>query len=134
MNPYDDIIRLPHSQSTRRRMPLYERAAQFAPFAALTGYEALIGEEARLTDSRPIPCSEDAQLINERLNRIIESGEPVAVRLTYFVPDGRKRGGKLIKKEGAARRVDSVLKKLIFTDKSEINTDDIISLDITGEA
>ena len=87
-------------------MPLYERAAQFAPFAALTGFDEQLGEEARFTDSRPTVCDEDAQIINENLNILLSSRERLCVRLTYFVPDSTKSGGALLKKEGEVRRFE----------------------------
>ncbi len=111
-------------------MPLYERAAQFAPFAALTGFDEQIGEEARFTGSRPAVCDEDAQIINENLNILLSSRERLCVRLTYFVPDSSKSGGVLIKKEGEVRRVDAVLREVIFTDKTVVPIDEIFALDI----
>ena len=111
-------------------MPLYERAAQFAPFAALTGFDEQLGEEARFTDSRPAVCDEDAQTINENLNILLSSCKRLSVRLTYFVPDSAKSGGALIKKEGEVRRVDAVLRQVIFTDKTVVSIDDIFALDI----
>lgn len=132
MDNYNDIINLPHYQSARRtHMPLLERAAQFAPFAALTGFEAQIAETARLTDSRPTVSSEQARRINDNLNIIIETvSKRPHVFLTYFVPDDKKQGGALIDKEGDVRRVDTVARKVIFTDKTVIAIDDIFALDI----
>ena len=111
-------------------MPLYERAAQFAPFAALTGFDEQLGEEARFTDSRPTVCDEDAQIINENLNILLSSRERLCVRLTYFMPDSTKSGGALLKKEGEVRRVDAVLREVIFTDKTVVPIDEIFALDI----
>lgn len=111
-------------------MPLYERAAQFAPFAALTGFDEQIGEEARFTASRPTACDEDAQIINENLNILLKSPARLCVRMTYFVPDSAKSGGMLIKKEGEVRCVDAVLREVIFTDKTVISIDEIFALDI----
>lgn len=111
-------------------MPLYERAAQFAPFAALTGFGEQIGEEARLTDSRPTVCDEDAQIINENLNILLSSRERLCARMTYFVPDSSKSGGMIIKKEGEVRRVDAVSREVIFTDKTVVSIDEIFALDI----
>ena len=111
-------------------MPVYERAAQFAPFAALTGFDEQIGEEARLTDCRPEVCDEDAQIINENLNLLLSSHERLCARMTYFVPDSCKSGGMLIKKEGEVRRVDTVAREVIFADKTVVSIDYIFVLDI----
>ncbi len=131
MSNYNDLINLtPPKLSLKHKMPLYERAAQFAPFAALTGFDEQIGEEARFTGSRPAVCDEDAQIINENLNILLSSRERLCVRLTYFVPDSSKSGGVLIKKEGEVRRVDAVLREVIFTDKTVVPIDEIFALDI----
>ena len=131
MSNYNDIINLtPPKSNLKHKMPLYERAAQFAPFAALTGFDEQLGEEARFTDSRPTICDEDAQIINENLNILLSSRKRLSVRLTYFVPDSAKSGGALIKKEGEVRRVDAVLRQVIFTDKTVVSIDDIFALDI----
>ena len=132
--PYDDIINLPRFQTSHRRMPLYERAAQFAPFAALTGYENLISEEARFTDRRPVPGDEEARIINENLNIISQRRAPTAVRVRCFIPDERKSGGSVVSREGAVRWIDRVMRRMIFTDKSEICIDDIIALDIAEKS
>ena len=133
-NLYSDIIDLPPPQSARlKKMPGYERAAQFAPFAALTGFGAQINEKARLTDSRPAVSDEEALMINENILVLIDSDRPVNVKLTYFVPDKRKPGGALVTKQGRVRRVDTVFRRLIFTDGTETPIDDIFSLDIFAQ-
>lgn len=131
MNAYQDILHLPcPSPSRRPRMPLSERAAQFAPFAALTGYDEHLREQARLTDSRPAVGDEDALLINDNLNLLLRASSPVPVRLRCYVPDRYKPGGAVRDKEGAVRRVDAVNRRLIFCDKSVVPIDDILALDI----
>ena len=131
MDNYDDIINLSPPQRGRR-MPLYERAAQFAPYAALTGFDGLIGERARLTDKRPAVSAEEALIINDNLNILIKSRGNTAVRLSLFQPDGRKEGGAVIQKEGEVRRVDVTARELIFTDKTSVPIDNILALVITG--
>ena len=134
LKSYTDILLLPHPQPRHKRMPLYERAAQFAPFAALTGFGARICEAARLVDSRPSVSAEEAREINEQLNILIKQTSPLPVRLTYFVPDGKKQGGALFEKEGEVRWVDSVARRLFFTDKTEIPIDDIFALAILAQS
>lgn len=129
---YSDMVNLPHYQSNNRKhMPLLERAAQFAPFAALTGYDAQISETARLTDSRPVIGEKEAAQIDEALRVIMEhTAEQPQVKLTVFVPDSQKSGGALVLKEGSVRRVDPTARVIIFTDKTSVFIDDIFSLDI----
>lgn len=128
---YRDILNLPHTPSrTRRQMPVCERAAQFAPFAALSGFDTQIGEEARLTNRRPVLSDEEAAEMNEVLCVLAESTRRLRVRLTVFVPDASKSGGALLKTEGVVRRVDFAARQLIFADKTVIALDDIFSLAI----
>lgn len=128
---YRDILNLPHTPSrTRRQMPVCERAAQFAPFAALSGFDTQIGEEARLTNRRPVLSDEEAAEMNEVLCVLVESTRRLRVRLTVFVPDASKSGGALLKSEGVVRRVDFAARQLIFADKTVISLDDIFSLAI----
>ena len=106
---YDDIIHLPHPVSrTRARMSPMDRAAQFSPFAALTGYDAAVEETARLTCQR-IELDEDARIeLNEALLELARRlGESPKVSITHFVPDERKAGGSYVVTEGAVRRIDS---------------------------
>lgn len=131
MNDYSDIIRLPHHQSEKhRQMTLHDRAAQFAPFAALTGYDAEISEAARLTDCRFDVGEEDAERINAVLQELIQHPQIVPeVQATYFVPDDKKQGGAYLTHKGKVRRVDTVNRELIFTDKTVISIDDIYRLE-----
>lgn len=130
MENYDDIIKLSPPQRVRQ-MPLYQRAAQFAPYAALTGFDGLIGERARLTSTRPAVTAEEAWVINENLNHLLKNRGNSFVRLTLFEPDGRKEGGAVIFREGEVRRVDTFSRELIFTDKTSVPIDNILALVIT---
>lgn len=119
---YDDIIHKPHCTSRKRpRMPLINRAAQFAPFAALTGFDGLVKETARLTD-RYIELDEDSlRRLNMQLQRMLEHiADQPAVRLTLFVPDERKEGGAYRTVDGRVRRIDTVSRELILTDRRVI--------------
>lgn len=130
MPNYNDILHLPYPHLRHRRMPLLERAAQFAPFAALSGFDRCIGEEARLTGRRPAVSDEDALVINDNLRLLLCAAQPAEVRLTYFVPDACKDGGEIVGKRGRVRRVDTVLRTLAFTDKTVVSLDAILTLDI----
>lgn len=130
VNRYEDIINLPHHQSaTRPRMSNYDRAAQFAPFAALKGYEEEIDEAIRTTDSKIELSDEQLYQLNEKLNelkQIIE--EQPTIKVCYFVKDAKKSGGKYISIVQQIRKIDEYKKKLIFSDR-EIEFDSIIQID-----
>ena len=130
-NRYDEIINLPHHVSkTRPQMPMSDRAAQFAPFAALTGYDSAIKETGRLTAER-IELDEEAltaldmkhQLLMDALN------EAPKVTITYFQPDERKAGGKYVSATGAVKRVDDFERQITMQDGTKIPMDDILSID-----
>lgn len=127
---YDDIISLPHHRSrTRRPMSAEMRAAQFAPFAALTGYDAIVLETARLTDSRPVLDDETAARLSDTINRLSEHiGTHPYVTLVCFVPDERKEGGMLVPLSGELRRIDLIGRQLTFTDGTRVDIDDICSI------
>ena len=106
---YDDIINLPHYTSEKRaKMSIYDRAAQFSPFAALTGYDAAVLEAARLTERR-IELSDDSRSELDRMMSILEriiDTEPF-VTVTYFLPDSRKSGGEYRTVHSRLVRIDS---------------------------
>lgn len=115
---YDDIINLPHHVSKRHpQMSLQNRAAQFSPFAALTGHEAAIQETARLTDSF-IELSEDRkERLDEQLQMIMENLEQKPeCEITYFQPDEKKTGGSYVTVCGRIKKVDRFEQKIMFTD------------------
>lgn len=127
---YERIISLPHPKSkTRRQMSLHDRAAQFAPFAALTGFESSISEESRLT-SRRIDLDEyEIEKLNSKLQIIAENSFRVPVAVTYFVPDKRKCGGEYITKVGRIKEIEEYTKTLIMTDKTPIPIEEIINIE-----
>ena len=130
---YDDIIDLPHPTSERHpRMPMDSRAAQFSPFAALTGYEDVIDETARLTDKH-IPLEDEQRLeIDERLDMLKDLiSERPQISVRYFVPDERKEGGRYVTFTGNVRKIDDLDRLITFTDGTKIHVDDIYS--VTGE-
>lgn len=130
MRDYSDILHLPHPvSSTRRRMTAEERAAQFAPFAALTGFGAVIVETARTTDAR-IELDDGAREELDARLRVLQEHRadrpPVAV--TYFVPDERKEGGAYVTALGEVKKLDPIARTLVLTDGSSIALDDIYAL------
>ena len=132
MNKYKDIINLPHHVSkTRKPMSLYNRAAQFAPFAALTGYDDAIKETARLTEERIELSDELKNMLNQKIKLIIENIklQPEVV-ITYFVHDNKKSGGVYKTISGNIKRIDEYNKKLIFLDKNELRFNEIHDIEI----
>ena len=129
---YDDIIALPHPEPrTHPRMSLNDRAAQFSPFAALTGHSAAIAETGRLTDSRiTLDESEMARVDAElqHLQELLPSRPTVSI--TYFVPDERKAGGSYQTVTGTVRRIDTVNGILLLTDRREVPIADIFDITI----
>lgn len=128
---YEDIINLPHHISKKHpQMSLEERSAQFAPFAALTGYEDAIDETARLTDER-IDINEDVkEKLNEKIKNINKNiNKTPEITVTYFVPDNKKSGGKYLVIKEKIKKIDEINQLLIFTNGSKIKINDIINID-----
>ena len=129
---YDDIINLPHHVSkSHPPMDIMDRAAQFSPFAALTGYEAAAKETQRLTQPKIELDESEKQLLDEKFHQL-EAQLPMSpvITVTYFVPDTRKEGGAYRTISGSIRKIDRY-KRMIQMDSGEIlPLDDI--LDITG--
>ena len=132
-NDYKDIINNPHHISkTRKRMSVLNRAAQFAPFAALTGYDASIYEAARLTENRIELDDKEAEILNIKLNFLKEHiKEQPEITVTYFVPDIKKDGGAYVEYSGTIRVIDEIQKIIIMTDRTKIAIEMI--LDLQGE-
>ena len=129
---YEDIINLPHHVSKKYpQMSLEARSAQFAPFAALTGYDAAVKETARLT-SEKIEIDEDLKIIiDEKIQEIkrnLSLNINQNVSITYFVPDERKSGGRYISKEENVKKIDEYRQVIILEDKTEISVDKIIEI------
>lgn len=128
---YDDIIDLPHHvSSTRPRMSMIDRAAQFSPFAALTGYDAAIRETGRLTDRR-IELSEDSRAALDRKQQLLVEclADHPEVSVTYFIPDERKSGGAYVTVTGIVKKVDDCQRLLLLTDGTKIPLDEILELE-----
>ena len=130
---YEDIIHLPRPVSKNHPpMPLRDRAAQFMPFAALTGYDAEIRESARLTEEEA-DLSEDLQTeLNEKLAQVraeLQQGRQPQITVTYFLPDEKKAGGAYIVKEGAVKKTDPYTGTMLFTDGTEIPLSGIFDME-----
>ncbi len=119
--PYEDIINLPHHVSTTRaHMSIYDRAAQFSPFAALTGHDVAIKETARLTKERLELDEGTKQLLDERLQLIRKNIEShPEITFTYFVPDEKKEGGKYVTVTGGVKKIDEY-KHIIYLEQEKI--------------
>ena len=129
---YSDIINLPHHVSkTHPQMPALSRAAQFAPFAALTGYDDAITETARYTEKRIELDESRKEELNTQLLYINEHiGDSMPVKVTYFTPDKKKDGGSYAEIIESIRKIDVVSGTLIFSDGRKIRIDDITSMTI----
>jgi len=133
MNNYEDIINLPHHVSKKHpQMSIWSRSAQFAPFAALTGYDDAVKETARLTDKRLEIDEGLKNILNNKLQYILENKllQP-EITFTYFVYDNKKSGGKYIEKTGVVKKIDLNEKYIMLKDKTKISIDEIIN--ITGD-
>ncbi|MCD8382187.1 MAG: YolD-like family protein [Clostridiales bacterium] len=128
---YSDIINLPHHVSEKRpHMSMADRAAQFSPFAALTGYDAAVKETARLTEQRVELDEDEQRKVSERLS-LLQSclGEFPEVEITYFIPDMKKTGGKYSTVTGTVRKLDEYHRTLILLDGTRIPIDEIVDVD-----
>ena len=128
---YADIRHLSRPVSTRHLpMSPQDRAAQFAPFAALTGYDGVIDETARLTDrERILAVGAEAEL-DEKMRWIRDHlGEQPGVTLTYFRPDGRKAGGAYVTVSGRVKKLEEHSGKLIFTDGTAVDLENICHIE-----
>lgn len=132
---YDDIINLPHPTSQKHpRMSLYDRAAQFSPFAALTGHDAAIKETARFTEKQTEQSEDIVSRLNEKL-QIISDNPGTEITVTYFVPDERKMGGAYVSHTGIVKKIDDYEHTLVMEDRTIIPINQIneIECSLFGE-
>lgn len=131
---YEDILYLPHKQSdTRPHMPLSDRAAQFAPFAALTGYGDAIRETVRRTDTKPQLSHEAVERMNRKLAYLVHALQQAEaclpeVQLTYFVPDEKKTGGACVTLHGVVEEVDEVNRMLYLSSRRKVPMENLLEL------
>ena len=131
MSRYDDIINLPHHVSpTHQRMSMHDRAAQFAPFAALVGYDDAVAETARLTETRPELDEQEQKELDARLRYLAENlDKQFCVKIHYFVPDEHKSGGAIVEYNGIVHKITN---GFIYTaNGGTICLKDIITFDIS---
>ena len=129
---YGDIINLDYYVSKKHpQMSIMNRAAQFAPFAALTGYSDEISEASRIVDNK-LELDDDS--INDLNNKLLLINNNIKdkpkVSIIYFVPDKKKKGGKYIKIINNIRKIDLINDKIIFINKNKINISNIIKINI----
>lgn len=131
MGKYDDIINLPHHESTKHpKMPALDRAAQFSPFAALTGHNAAIMETARLTDNRMELDEVRKEELNEHLQLIREHlVQKPQVSITYFVPDAKKEGGAYFTITGTIGKIEETRQQVIMENGTVIPMNDIYEIE-----
>lgn len=129
--PYDDIIDLPHYEPHHKRMTMEARAAQFAPFAALTGHDAAIVETARTTTSQINLSADELQSLSQKIAYALSFANRPELDITYFKPDTRKKGGAYCTIHGTIKKIEECYNLLTLTDGTEIPLDTIS--DITSE-
>ena len=129
---YDDILYLPHYRSEKRgHMSLHDRAAQFAPFAALTGYEDAVEEEARLTEEQIILDETSIQQLNETLAYLSEHlRERISVSVTYFCPDSKKQGGAYLTDIGAVKKINPTEQTMTLENGLTISMERLLRIEI----
>ena len=131
--PYDDIINLPHHQSkTHPHMPLHDRAAQFAPFAALAGYDDMVRETGRLTEAETDLSEDDREVLDRKISRIasaLKNRQYPAVTITVFVPDEKKDGGSYVSVSGRVKKIDGAARLLILLSENGISAGEAIFID-----
>lgn len=130
MGRYDDIIDLPHHVSTtHHRMSMLERAAQFQPFRALTGYEDAVRETARLTDDRVELTEDEKVLLDGKLQRLADNlaNHPL-VTVVYFQPDKKKAGGEYVTTTGQLKKIDDYEGVLILAGGDRVVIEDILDI------
>ena len=130
MDKYSHIIDLPHHVSkVRPQMTMYQRAAQFAPFAALTGHSAAIRETARLTDKEIELSESECDILNQKIKELLAHlDEHPYASITYFIPDPHKEGGKYTTHSGTIKSWNEYEQKITFDDGTQIKTNEIIDI------
>ena len=135
--PYAEILTLPHHKAANRpHMSMHDRAAQFSPFAALTGFDGVIAETGRMTDQKIELSESQMTLLNQKLNLIddaVQDGYHPVVSVVYFVPDAKKEGGSYQEYTGKVRQLDPVERKLVFLAANERSAGKDISIDVIRE-
>lgn len=131
-NPYEDMLELSHPVSkTHPQMARRDRAAQFAPFAALTGYEEAVREAARFTEEKMILDEDSKEQLDWKLRHLQEKvKEKPTITVTYFLKDEKKKGGKYVTVTGVLKKIDSYTHQFVLESGEEIPVEDIVSLNL----
>lgn len=130
---YDDIFELPHYEPKHPRMSIENRSAQFAPFSALTGYEDLVEESGRFTETEKELNEDEKDILDRKLSLIykkLNSSDVFNVKVKYFEKDLRKSGGKYKEYIGIVKRIDRYKQMIIFNDGMQIIIHDISDIEI----
>jgi len=126
---YEDIINLPHFEPKHKRMSISVRSAEFSPFAALTGFNDAVKETERLVDKKVLLGADEKIKINNKLQEILKSiKEKPEIKITYFVSDKRKNGGKYIKIINKVKKIDMIEKYIMLENKIKIYFKDILDI------
>ena len=132
MGKYDDILNMPHHVSSARpHMSMHDRAAQFSPFAALTGYDDTVRETARLTDEKQELTADRISDLNQKIAFLKEHAEErPEITVEYFIPDDKKSGGEYVTISGKFRRIDEYNHNMVFASGEEIPLNDIFEIEL----
>ena len=123
--PYPEGVEYPY-----KRMSMLDRAAQFASFKALSGYEDAVDEAARLTDAKIELDEATIDLLNAKIQILQDHiAEEPEIAVTYFLPDKKKAGGKYVTTSGKVKRIDDYERRIQFTDRKTVSMDDILTID-----
>ena len=136
IHKYDDILYRKHPVSKKHpQMPIRDRAAQFAPFAALTGHKEAVQETQRLVEQKRILDEHQKLMLNEKLQKItLRIKETPNIRVTYFQADERKDGGRYLTLIMLVKRIDEYQKRLVFTDRSWIRLEDLYEIELLSDS
>ena len=129
--PYEDIVNIPrHISKVHPQATMADRAARFSPFAAISGYEDMVKEAARVTEERIDITDATKELLNEKLNMIIEFlDEAPVVTIIYFEPDKKKDGGAYISITGTVKRIDEYERIVLMSDDKKIRIEEIYAIE-----
>ncbi len=130
MHKYDDMLDMPHhSSETHPRMPVRNRAAQFAPFAALSGYDSAISETARLTEEKRELDEDEKEKLDDKLRYLLQQEIlPLQIAITYFKQDMHKKGGAYVTESCSVKKLDLYMHELILSDETRIPLENISDL------
>ena len=127
---YDDMINLPHHVSEKhQQISLQNRAAQFAPFAAVVGYDAAVMENARVTEARVVLDEDQKVELNSKLRKIIDE-DIKEITVTHFRPDEKKDGGAYVAFTGIVKKIDDFEKVIVFKTGERISIENILAIDL----